>query len=494
MSFEEVDGPAVRRGTGAMQVPLQAAQPPTTVMSRNLYLGADIGAALDLLPDLPAAGELLWSQVSATDFPTRAAQLAEEVVQFNPAVIGLQEAARWRCRTSLLDSPTVVLDFTEELLAAVAAAGTDYVVASADGRVAANPGFRIGPLPFVTMTDPDRFLPLFGQPRADCGFEIGDVLLVRGDLATAVQRVGTSEFEARETIVPTVLAIDRGYAWADIEVGGTTARFVTTHLESIWHDGAVPVAAEQARQLVDDLAATTGPLVVMGDFNSDHRDPRPRDTPNPADQPIASQSCPRQPTVLTVQDARAECSPYWVMRKAGFVSAGPDDFAPEHFSYGASDLLAGPDPDRLRHALQQGNPYGFTDRLDYVFVRNGVRRDTAEVVGNIWPNGPTTWPCSSPEQIADTAAAGAVLAQAGRPAPPAGVGVCLASDHAGIVASLLIDPGRSTVDDPPPIEHTPFRWVWWHLVLGLVLLLILVGRWRLRRRRRRKAVAQSMAT
>lgn len=122
---------------------------------------------------------------------------------------------------------------------------------------------------------------LFGSESADCGFEIGDALLVRQDIASDVLRVGISEYEGRTTIVLTVMAIDRGYAWADIATAGTEVRFVATHLESLWEPDVRPVASVQAGQLVADLAQTDGPL-VMGDFNSDPRDPRPDGEPNPA--------------------------------------------------------------------------------------------------------------------------------------------------------------------------------------------------------------------
>ncbi len=39
---------------------------PLSVMTRTLYLGADVGQALQLLPDLPAAAQDMWNQVAAT--------------------------------------------------------------------------------------------------------------------------------------------------------------------------------------------------------------------------------------------------------------------------------------------------------------------------------------------------------------------------------------------------------------------------------------------
>ncbi|MFM2202835.1 MAG: hypothetical protein RL673_494, partial [Actinomycetota bacterium] len=37
-----------------------------TVMSRNIYLGADVGVALELIPDFPAAAQFMWDQVKKT--------------------------------------------------------------------------------------------------------------------------------------------------------------------------------------------------------------------------------------------------------------------------------------------------------------------------------------------------------------------------------------------------------------------------------------------
>ena len=44
------------RMTFAHEIPAQAdADATVTVVSRNIYLGADVGSALELLPDMPAA-------------------------------------------------------------------------------------------------------------------------------------------------------------------------------------------------------------------------------------------------------------------------------------------------------------------------------------------------------------------------------------------------------------------------------------------------------
>jgi endonuclease/exonuclease/phosphatase family metal-dependent hydrolase len=53
----------------------------------------------------------------------------------------------------------------------------------------------------------------------------------------------------------------------DVELGGRTLRFVSTHLETV-----DAVSAAQAAELVD-LAGSELPVVVVGDFNSGPGDP-----------------------------------------------------------------------------------------------------------------------------------------------------------------------------------------------------------------------------
>lgn len=392
-------------------------------MTQNLYLGADVADALDLLPDVASAAQALWDQVAATDFPSRAPVLAADVAAANPAVIGLQEATTWVCTPDADTEPVAVFDFTAAYLDATAAGGTGYVVAQRGPSSAFSPGYAIDPIVGATVvSDPETFGPLFGTDTASCGFRIADALLVRADLADDVVGVGTQTYDAVLEVVPGFISVQRGYAWADLDIEGTTVRFVTTHLESVWEPGIVPNSVTQARQLVADLSGVAGPLVVMGDFNADPRDPRPAGEPNPGGQPEASGAC----------QGRA-CNAYWTMVDAGFTDVGPDATDPANATWGADALLAGPDVDRVAAALAAGNPHGYTDRLDYVFVRNGVSVRSAEVIGADWPDGTSTWPCDDPAQVANTAAAAEAL---GVPVP--GSAVCLASDHAAIVATVAL--------------------------------------------------------
>ncbi len=480
-----------------------------TIMGRNLYLGADTDVALDLLPDARAAMQSMWDQVAATDFDQRVSLLAAEAAAATPDVIGLQEATIWACRPKPWNAPQTVFDFTEQFLQATAAAGAPYQLAEFGGITAQNPGYEIPSIPFLTtVTDPDTFQPLFGTDTADCGFVIGEALLVRADLAGDVLAVGTGEFEERYPVVPVAFEIDRGYAWADLAIAGTTVRVVTTHLESLWEGVDMVPSAEQARQLVADLSTTTVPLIVLGDFNSDPRDPREPGSSdpggsNPGGQPEAGGQCSAQPDPVTAANADEACSAYWTMIEAGFTDAGPDAMDPANRTWGSDGNLAGPKPERLEVSLEQGNDAGFTDRLDYVFTSNGATPVRAEVFGNTWPNSDQVWACDDPAQIATTEESSAILAEEGLAEPITGRGVCLPTDHAGLLAVVDVSAGPTgAVAQPATPDHSSLRidlLGWLLIVLGvlaLILVLIIWGVYRLAtrgRRRRRRAEAAAGA-
>ena len=414
------------------QVAASADEKPIKVMSRNLYLGADVGVALQLIPNLPAAAQFMWKQVQETDFSKRKDILVSEIQSESPDVIGLQEATIWYCQAKPWSKKVEVFNFTNQLLQALN--GT-YIIAEKDGRKAFNPGYSIGPIPFLTrVNDAKTFQPLFGQDHADCGFQIGDALLIKSELKQYINQVGNTEYDAVYKVVPTLMEIYRGYTWADITMQGSNVRFVATHLESLWDANKVPKAADQARQLVKDLASTQSPIVVIGDFNSDPRDPRQKGYANPGEQPTASEKCPAGST---------QCSAYKVMRDAKFTDAGPDASDPATFTWGMNALLTGPDPARKTAASAMGNTYGFTDRLDYIFLKNGIDVLTSKIIGQ---------------------------------APPYG------TDHAGVMAELNVSAEGSIVSKPLD-AHSRFPISFWKGV-GIFLAAFVI--WRIARRVRKR--------
>ena len=398
-----------------------------TVMTRNIYLGADLGKALALIPDLPAAAQYMWDQMRKTDFESRSKLLVSEINQYKPDVIGIQEATIWRCQKNLWSKATTIYDFVEILLKPLAG---EYEVAELNGATAYNPGFSISPIPYLTkVIDPEVFQRIFSQDSAFCGFETGDTLLVKKQLQSEVINLGNTEYEASYSIVPTLMTIYRGYTWADIKINGTPTRFITTHLESLWDENKIPNSARQARQLIADTSNTKMPLIVMGDFNSDPKDPREKGRLNPGLQPVESLNCP--PNTST-------CSAYKLMIENDFIDAGPNSLDPKNFTWGMNAQLSGPDLARKSAAQKFGNQLGFTDRLDYVFVKNKVRVNYAEIIGV---------------------------------KPP------YASDHAGMVVKILIQNGENSIS-PALDAHKPFPVSFWQWVGIFLILLITWIFWR----------------
>ena len=460
--------------------------------TRNIYLGADVGIAMKKLPNFPAAAQFMWDQVRATDFSQRAPLLAQELISTGAAVIGIQEATTWRCRAGFFSDEIVVHDFLAELLAALKKKGAKFSLASFANRSAINPGFEISPIPHLTLVRDTKLFPsLFGKERVACGFTISDALLVRDDVE--VLDAGTSEYSATYSIIPTLMTIYRGYAWADLRIGASTFRAITTHLESLWDSNVIPNAAVQSDELIADLAKAQMPVVVMGDFNSDPRDPRSSDAlaVNPGAQPSASKTCTAQVANPTATSAIDTCSAYWKFLRAGFSEISPDALDPQYFSWGADALLAGPAVNRTQSSLDMGGNGIFTDRLDYIFIKNGESAFNGAIVGNQWPEGLDTWRCSTPEQVALTEIGARALARKGTSKASGSralisEGRCLPSDHAGIAGAADLPAGQLRDARLPERARSPFTF--WRVAgaLGLIGALGFIG-WRRRVRRARRA-------
>jgi endonuclease/exonuclease/phosphatase family metal-dependent hydrolase len=105
-----------------------------TVMSRNLYLGADLTPALTEGLKLGTPGHqdsfadavgTVSDNVNATDFGRRSTSLSKEISKNRPDLVGLQEAALWRVQIPTDATPlnpngsqatTVTFDFIQQLL------------------------------------------------------------------------------------------------------------------------------------------------------------------------------------------------------------------------------------------------------------------------------------------------------------------------------------------------------------------------------------------
>lgn len=261
--------------TFLLAFPLVAAGPPekannlktVTVMTRNLYVGADLLPAVlaiasgDPVAIVTAVSET-FGRVQFTDFNARAEGIAREIDAAQPDLVGLQEVTTWRSQTPADfvqgNAEHVEYDFLAILLDALEARGLHYaVVAHETGFDAEFPGF---------LSEADALADLLSDIR----LTDGEVILARTDLQVSqlkLSNVRTGHFETNiefpisetETFV-----LLRGWASVDAKVRGKSFRFVTTHLEA---DSEV-VREAQALEILAGPADTELPVVFVADANS----------------------------------------------------------------------------------------------------------------------------------------------------------------------------------------------------------------------------------
>ena len=240
------------------------------VMTRNIYLGADIiGLAGDKpLADFKAEASEMWKTVEATNFPKRAPALAKEIKSARPDLIGLQEATVWRTGKVGEGAKSVRYDFIKELIAALKKQKMEYVLV-------------------VKQKEFDFEAPTTTQ---DVRITMYDAILRRKS-GSKVKVTGKSSGNYDASLaIPTAVGtatVKRGWVAADATVGGSKFRFVNTHLEAY---GAA-IRAQQATQLTSaggPLANAGRTSILLGDLNSGPTSAAPDGYPVIADAGFSS--------------------------------------------------------------------------------------------------------------------------------------------------------------------------------------------------------------
>lgn len=248
------------------------------VMTRNIYLGADIFPVLAAAQDsnpiaVPLAVTDVWQAVQATNFIERAEALADEINRRRPHAIGLQEVSIWRTQIPgdfLAGNPTqasdVALDFLEILMSELEERGLDYTVAASVDNADLE-------LPMVVGFAPDGQTPIFGDLR----LSDRDVVLVKNKPSISFSNVynGNFTYNGQTSVGGQTIEFTRGYNMLDINVKGADYRFVNTHLEVGGSEPFKSLQAVQMNELMQVIDATTipsYPVVMVGDFNSDPRE------------------------------------------------------------------------------------------------------------------------------------------------------------------------------------------------------------------------------
>jgi len=259
------------------------------VMTRNLYLGADLAPAIAApsLEAFVAANGQILREVSANDFPTRAKGLANEILEKEPDLVGLQEVALWRTAPPSLTpvltgeptATTVRYDYLQLLLEQLNKNKPQYeVVVTQNEFDLEAPGDENG----VPGDGPN---PAIANAEINGRLTMRDVILARrgAGVQTANPQSGNFKTLLEVPILGKPLTIKRGWTATDAKVRGSDwFRFVNTHLEAFDPAALVPsIRALQAAELVAPGGpAANGdlPVVLVGDLNSDD------DTVSPGDQ------------------------------------------------------------------------------------------------------------------------------------------------------------------------------------------------------------------
>ena len=229
---------------------------PVKVMTRNLYLGADLTPAItaSTIPQGLAAGSQIFSTVQRTNFPERAVALAREIADADPVLLGLQEVAMWYSGPFNDPAPatTVEYDFLQILQQELAAVGAPYDVVRAQDEAdiegpAGAPYFR------------------------DFRLVQRDVIMVRAGEGDAVSLHNAQSANFTSTLVLTTgtgqqIPVKRGWTSVEATVNKRSFRFVNTHLEA-FHP---LIRLQQAQELIatGPVGSAPGDVILVGDLNT----------------------------------------------------------------------------------------------------------------------------------------------------------------------------------------------------------------------------------
>ncbi len=335
--------------------------PRVKVMTRNLYLGADIFRIAEATKpeDIPAVVAEVYKTMLYTNFWARAEAIADEIMDADADVIGLQEVATFYKQTPKpprVYAETTEIDFYKILNDALEALGLYYKA--------------------YPTTNSDVELPML-DPTSTTGLSYvrmvdHDVILVKDNYKSQMKDQGNYYFNLKLKIAGKDIEFTRGYGIVKVVVKGTPFLFVNTHLEVSGEEGS-PFRWFQSMQMME-LAGRLAlcrnyPIILVGDFNSS-----PEDKWGFADVPGVGNNLPYVP-------------PYrWV--------TGPKKYKKIFYKKFSDTWLLQKKPNKPIY--DEGYTFGFEEKIDYpddtletridhIFLYTGtknLKKTQNEVVGN----------------------------------------------------------------------------------------------------------------
>ena len=308
---------------------------PITVMTRNLYLGADINAPVRAVAGItdPTRAFLTLGRatyttrkvVDQTSFLRRSELLASEIVATEPDLIGLQEVALWRSgpleptRVGVPNATTVDYDFLAILLQDLAEAGAEYRAVSVQSEADVEaPSFESAP----------------GPAARDVRLTMRDVVLMKVDDGLSVIDEGGGHYDVALSVpvAGRAFTFTRGWNRVDVRAGSTELRFINTPFEAFGSNFAVA----QAEQLIAGPADHPGTTIISCDCKT-----------NPLNSSLSNGVEHRAPFDAIVGHGFTDQWLEWRPAAQGFTSG-------------------------LNEAVDEPTP-SFTNRIDFIFARTPGR-------------------------------------------------------------------------------------------------------------------------
>ncbi len=252
-----------------------------TVMTRNLYLGADLGPAIGAtsIPDFIEKNGQILRDVDTNNFPVRAKGLAKEILKRKPDLVGLQEVSLWRigpvnlgaaatggCRKAKAagtpcTATTVKYDYLKLLLKRLNQGKKRYRVVRVQRQ-----------FDFEAPADYDGDSTTNPLGDLDGRLTMRDAILARvgAGVHTRKARSGNYKTLYQPTISGIEVPVHRGWVSVNARVRRSRSfRFIDTHLEAF---GDPTIREAQAKELYKGAGApakTRLPVILVGDLNSD---------------------------------------------------------------------------------------------------------------------------------------------------------------------------------------------------------------------------------
>jgi len=270
------------------------------VMTRNVYLGADLGDAIAATSqeDFLKANGAILRQVDENSFEVRAKGLSREILSTKPDLVGLQEVAKWSIgppELAVITDPskstatTVKYDFLNTLMAELNRGAKRYRVV----KVTKEFDFE-APADYNLATP--SLLDINGR------LTMRDAIIARVGKAVKTRKAKGGNYRTLYRPVVSGIPVTVARGWNSVEARVGKSRwftFANTHLEAFgdnknevvdcmkkpppaYSSNQVSIRCRQAKEFFNKVVKPSKlPVVAVGDFNSDDRTVIDANCPSP---------------------------------------------------------------------------------------------------------------------------------------------------------------------------------------------------------------------